>query len=140
MNYLIIVGFSSITYFDSSELNAIKLQITVIIWCKDWSMRYNLIHWYWQGTADEDREFLSCLIKHRSLTLVCDNKTYPSFAKIFSYKYRCLYFNLKVYIFLRFVIISSSFFLICGLLKSSIGHIKLNTHIVFHYYYSSWSA
>lgn len=74
MNYLIIVGFSSITYFDSSELNAIKLQMMVIIWCKDWSMRYNLIHWYWQGTADEDREFLSCLIKYKSLTPVCDKK------------------------------------------------------------------
>lgn len=68
MTDLIIVGFSSITYFDSNELNAIKLQMVVIIWCKDWSMRYNLIYCYWQGTADEDREFLSFLIKCKSLT------------------------------------------------------------------------
>lgn len=30
-----IVGFSSITYFDFTELNAIKLHMMVIIWCKD---------------------------------------------------------------------------------------------------------
>lgn len=74
----------------------------VIIWCKDWSMRYKLLHWHWQGTADEDREFPLCLRKYKSWTLAFGNKTYFIPGKIFYYKYRELYFNLEFYIFLSF--------------------------------------
>lgn len=82
----------------------------VIIWCKDWSMRYKLLHWHWQDTADEDGEFLSCLVKYKSLTLACGNKTYPIFSKIFYYEYTDLYFNLKVYVFVNFFLSSPWFF------------------------------
>lgn len=114
MTDLITVGFPSITYFDSNELTAIKLQMMVIIWCKDWSMRYNLIYWYWQGTADEDREFPSFLIKCKSLTLILHNKTYPIVLQ-----QRELYLKLKVYKFLRFLIVIISR-LLCGHLKRGI--------------------